>query len=165
MVPQDAGKRPMYYAIVACLMFIFPVASIAIDASAQASPHSVASIVPVIAKWSVFWMVGVRLLIAGLRQIVQPAFTAKTILGIQGDDALLLVRELGFGNTAFGVLGIATLLVPGWTLAGALAGGLFYGLAGINHAVQPHRNALENTAMASDLFAAVALLGCCASTL
>lgn len=155
----------MYYAVVACLMFIFPLASIVIDASTQAPPHTVASIVPVVAKWSVFWMVGVRLLMAGLRQIVQPGFTAKTILGIEGDDALLLVRELGFGNTAFGVLGIATLFVPGWTLAAALAGGLFYGLAGINHVVQPHRNTLENTAMTSDLFAAVVLLGCCALAL
>ena len=155
----------MYYAIVACLMFIFPAVSIAIDASAQASPHSMVSILAVVAKWSVFWMVGVRLLLAGLRQIVQPAFTAKTILGIQGDDALLLVRELGFGNTAFGVLGIATLFMPAWTLAAALAGGIFYGLAGINHAVQPHRNTLENTAMVSDWCAAVVLLGCFALTL
>jgi len=41
--------------------------------------------------------------------------------------------------------------------AGALAGGIFYGLAGVNHAVQSHRNRLETVAMTSDLFAAVVL--------
>jgi len=102
-----------------------------------------------------------RLLLAGIRQILQPRYTAETILGIKGDDALLLVRELGFGNLAIGVVGTLSLFFAGWVVPAALVGGLFYGLAGINHALQRHRNAKENLAMVSDLFAAVVLLVFC----
>ncbi|GEM_PF-4654073 len=47
----------------------------------------------------------------------------------------------------------------------ALAGGVLYGLAGANHALQPHRNRLENVAMGSDLSASVVLLAFCATAL
>ena len=43
-----------------------------------------------------------------------------------------------------------------------LAGGLFFGWAGVNHLLQQRRGRLENLAMASDLFAAVVLPGACA---
>jgi hypothetical protein len=147
----------MYVIIVAGLMFIFPLASIAIDASAGHAPLGLM----LIGKWCVFWAVGLRLLLAGVRQILQPRYTAETILGIKGDDALLLVRELGFGNLSIGVVGTLSLFFPGWVMPAALVGGIFYGLAGINHVLQKHRNTKENIAMASDLFAAVVLLGFC----
>jgi hypothetical protein len=51
-----------------------------------------------------------------------------------------------------------SLLAPSWRLAAALAGGVFYGLAGVNHLLQSHRNRLENVAMASDLFVSLVLL-------
>lgn len=148
----------MYFVTVAGLMLVFPLLSIAIDVSAGHAPLGMA----LVGKWYVFWAVGLRLLLAGIRQILQPRYTAETILGIKGDDALLLVRELGFGNLAIGVVGTLSLFFAGWALPAALVGGLFYGLAGVNHALQAHRNAKENVAMVSDLFAAVVLLGFCA---
>lgn len=148
----------MYYVIVAALMFIFPALSIALDASLHQAPVDIL----IVGRWYVFWAVGIRLLLAGLRQTVQPRYTAHVILGIQGDDALLLVRELGFANLAIGTVGTLTLVAGGWLMPAALAGGLFYGLAGLNHAVQGHRNKLENVAMVSDLFAAAVLLVFCA---
>jgi len=102
---------------------------------------------------------GVRLLTAGLRQIIQPAFTAKTILGIQGDDALVLVQELGFANVAMGLLGCLTLLQPLWTLPAAIVGGPFYALAGGKHVTQKNKGFNEVVAMVSDLLMAVVLLG------
>jgi len=147
----------MYFVTVAGLMLVFPLLSIAIDVSAGHAPLGIA----LIGKWYVFWAVGLRLLLAGVRQILQPRYTAETILGIKGNDALLLVRELGFGNLAIGVVGTASLFLSGWVLPAALVGGIFYGLAGINHAMQAHRNTKENVAMASDLFAAAVLLGFC----
>jgi hypothetical protein len=77
------------------------------------------------------------------------------------DDVLLVVRELGFANIAIGSVGVVSLSVAGWRVAAALAGGIFYGLAGINHAMQHHRNRLENVAMVSDLAAAAFLLVWC----
>ncbi|MDM0025778.1 DUF6790 family protein [Variovorax saccharolyticus] len=147
----------MYFVIVAGLMLVFPLLSIAIELGAGHASLGM----PLIGKWYVFWAVGLRLLLAGVRQILQPRYTAETILGIRGDDVLLLVRELGFGNLAIGVVGTLSLLLPGWLAPAALVGGIFYGLAGINHALQPHRNAKENVAMASDLFAAAVLLAFC----
>jgi hypothetical protein len=111
-----------------------------------------------VGKWFVFWMVGIRLLAAGLRQITQPEYTARTILKLTGNDALVVIRELGFANVAMGVLGTTSLLFADWRSAAAVVGGAFYGLAAGNHVLQPHRGRLQNIAMVSDAFAAVVLL-------
>ncbi len=144
----------MYYAIVATVMFLFPLLSIAIAATV----HPVFPELLLVGKWYVFWAVGVRLLLAGLRQIIQPRYTAQTILGIQGEEVLLVVRELGFANVSLGVLGCISLLSAHWVVPAALAGGLFYALAGINHTLHGPRNRLQSVAMVSDLFAAAVLL-------
>ena len=116
-----------------------------------------------IGKWFAFWSVGWRLLLGGVRQIAQPEYTAREILGLQSSESWTVVRELGFGNLALGIVGILSLWLPSWQLAAALAGGLFYMLAGINHSLQNDRNRLENVAMVSDLFVGVILLGVCVS--
>lgn len=151
----------MYYAVVACLMFLFPAASIA----AEATMYGVTLDFPLIGRWFVFWSVGVRLALAGLRQIVQPMYTAKEILGVDGEDSLILVRELGFANLAIGAIGLVSFLRPEWQLAGALAGGIFYVLAGVNHLVGRGRNRLESVAMVSDLFVGLILLVVCVASL
>jgi hypothetical protein len=145
----------MYYAIVAALMFVFPICSVAFGLWHTGAGVSAA----LVAKWFVFWSVGWRLSLAGARQILQPAYTAKVILGLKSDESLLLVRELGFANLALGVTGVTSLFAPSWQMAIALAGGVFYGLAGVNHVSQQHRGRLENVAMLSDLFVAAVLLG------
>lgn len=143
----------MYYVVVSLLMVVCPVASILLEHAHH--PIDMASLV---SKWFVFWAVGIRLLLAGMRQVFDPRYTAAKILGLEGDDALFVIRELGFANVAFGTLGILTLVEPGWTGAAALAGGLFYGQAGINHALHPDRNRLANVAMVTDLSAGATLL-------
>jgi hypothetical protein len=105
----------------------------------------------------VFWSAGVRLLLAGLRQFFQPRFTAEQILGIKSDDALPLVRELGAANFATGVVGIASLAKPSFTLPVAIAAAIFYGIAGIRHVAGSDRTRNENIAMISDLFVALIL--------
>lgn len=57
-----------------------------------------ASILIVFGKWFVFWGVGARLFLAGLRQMIQPEYTAKTLLGIHDPESLIVVRELGFAT-------------------------------------------------------------------
>jgi hypothetical protein len=147
----------MYYAVVATLMFAFPLLSVAIEAIAGRSPFSAA----LIGKWFVFWSVGIRLFTAGVRQILQPEYTAHVILGLENDESLLLVRELGFANLALGLVGMLSLVFPTWRLPVTLAGGVFFGLAGVNHVLESHRNQLENVAMASDLFVSAILLMVC----
>ncbi len=147
----------MYYFIVGSFLLVLPLVSCAIELTR--GDH--ASALTIAMKWFVFWGVGIRLLTAGMRQIIQPRYTAETILGLDlshGDDPLLLVRELGFGNVAIGVVGTGSIIATGWVLAAAVAGAIFYGFAGVNHTRQPHRTRLENVAMISDLLFALVLI-------
>jgi hypothetical protein len=144
----------MYLAIVITLMLVLPVGSVALEAGAGDRGLSAA----LVGKWFVIWSVGARLLLAGLRQIIQPRYTAEVILSLKHEESHLLVRELGFANVALGLTGLVSWLFPAWSPAVALAGGVFYSLAGINHLLQSHRGRLENIAMVSDLFVGFVLL-------
>ncbi len=144
----------MYYLIVAATMLVLPAVSVLIDSYFS----GVAPVLFLLAKWFTFWAVGVRLFLAGLRQTLQPKYTAQTILGLSSDESLVLVRELGFANLAFGAIGLLSLALPSWVWPAALAGAIFYGMAGLAHIFQAGRNRLENVAMVSDLFASVVLM-------
>lgn len=102
--------------------------------------------------------------IAGIRQIVQPRYTAENILGVTDPDATIIVRELGFANTAIGSAGLGSILLAGWVLPVAVIGAIFYGLAGMNHVTHRSRNTLQNVAMTSDFFASTVLLVFCGVT-
>ena len=144
----------MYFAIVLLLMGILPVASILIEYFASAAN---ADLWTLTGKWFVFWAVGVRLATAGIRQVVQPAFTAEKIFEIGDKGARILVQELGFANLAIGVLAILTLAAPQWTAAAALAGAIFYGLAGAKHVLKGGQNRNEMIATVSDIFIFIVL--------
>jgi hypothetical protein len=147
--------------MVLLLMLALPLLSIAIEASQS----DAAFLTALLGKWFVFWAVGARLFLAGVRQVAQPRYTAEVILGLKSSEVLLVVRELGFANLAIGLVGLVSLVIPGWRVAAALAGGVFYCLAGANHALHSHRNRMENVAMTSDLLAAAVLLGLCVRVL
>jgi hypothetical protein len=70
----------MYFASVLLLTLVLPVISIFIEAAG--SPTG-AVMTFLIGRWFVFWAVGVRLFVAGLRQTGQPQFTAREIFGIR----------------------------------------------------------------------------------
>ena len=144
----------MYLAIVSLLMFVLPIGSIAWTVGFGGMTFSLV----LVGKWFVFWSVGMRLVMAGVRQIFQPSYTAEVILKLKHAESHLLVRELGFANLGIGLIGVGSALFPAWLEAGALSGGAFYALAGINHLLQPHRGRLERIAMVSDLFVGAVLL-------
>ena len=138
----------MYLISVVLLLLIFPAASIILEAMWRGS---FAELIPLIGKWFVFWPIGVRLFVAGVRQIAQPRFTAEDIFQIKDTAVLPIVREIGFGNLAMGSLGLLTLLNPAFRLPAAIVGALYYGLAGLGHAFRGHLNAAGWTALVSDL--------------
>jgi hypothetical protein len=144
----------MYPAFVVLLMLVLPAGCVI---GQIAWSGGAADVMLLVGKWFVFWMVGVRLFIAGVRQVAQPRFTAESIFEIKDRAAFAIVRELGFANLATGTLGLATLAVPGWLVAAAIAGGLYYGLAAVGHAFRRSRNLSEQTALVSDVFAFVIL--------
>lgn len=153
-LPAGLTGTAMYLAIVTALMLVLPIGSIAWDVAVGG--HGLAALL--VARWFVIWSVGARLFLAGLRQILQPRYTAEVILSLKHQESHVLVRELGFANLAIGLSGLASALFPAWTPALALTGGVFYFLAGINHLRQAHRSRLENIAMVSDLFVGLVLL-------
>ena len=144
----------MYFAVVILLLLIFPAASVIVEDAA--SRHTV-SILFLIGRWFVFWAVGIRLFIAGARQVIQPRFTAEEIFDIRDRASFVIVRELGFANLSMGLLGICSIFRAGWIVPAAIVGGLYYGLAGVGHVFHQHRNAKEYMAMISDGFVFVVL--------
>ncbi len=145
----------MYYAIILLTMVVLPIASIIGEMS---TTTGVVSFVLVSIKWFAFWAVGVRLLLAGVSQVWKPGITVKGILGIDEPRAYVIAQELGFANASIGLAGLLSIIFSIWVLPVAFIGGLFLGLAGINHLLRPHRNMRENVAMISDLWAAAILL-------
>jgi hypothetical protein len=141
----------MYYAMAWGLMLVIPVISVLGEAMTTASPD----MVWLIAKWFVFWGIGVRLLSAGIIQAIQPAFTARTIFRMESPDAEKLVAEIGFGNIAIGSVACLSLAFPAFVAPMALCGGLFLGLAGIKHIGNSGRTPEETTALLTDLIIGV----------
>lgn len=90
---------------------------------------------------------------------------ARDIFRIEDPAVLIVVQELGFANLTIGTLGVLSLFQAGWIPAAALAGGLFYALAGIRHLLKNARNSTETIAMVSDLLIAAVLAADLASRL
>lgn len=145
----------MYFVVIALFMLVLPAASIAAE---YAWLHTSADLVALTGKWFAFWGVGMRLGLAGLRQAFNPAFTARDIFEIEDERVHPVVRELGFANLSLALLGLLALL-PGWATPAALAGGLFFALAGWKHVVARERNLTRAVAMVSDVFIALVLIG------
>lgn len=145
----------MYFVVIALFMLILPLASIAAEYSWL---HTSTDLVMLTGKWFAFWGVGMRLGLAGVRQAFNPAFTARDIFEIDDERVNPIVRELGFANLSLGLLGLLALL-PGWAAPAALAGGLFFALAGWKHVTASERNMTRTVAMVSDLFIALVLGG------
>ena len=116
----------MYLASIVLLLFVLPAGCVIGQMLWFAGA---ADVMLLVGKWFVFWAVGVRLFIAGVRQVAQPQFTAESIFEIKDRAAFAIVRELGFANLSTGTLGLANLAVPAWVVPAAIVGGLFYGLA------------------------------------
>ncbi len=138
----------MYLVGVLLLTAVLPLASIYAQFSFANTPQSLMMIVGI---WFVFWSAGVRLFVDGSLQFFRPRFTAEEIIGIHGDEALPVVRELGITNIAVGLLGMASIFVPLFILPSAFVGAIVYGVAGTRHATASRRSGTETAAMVSDL--------------
>lgn len=144
----------MYFVTVILLLLVFPIASIGAEALWN---HGTVDVTLLVGKWFVFWAVGVRLFIAGVRQTIQPQFTAEKIFAIKDTASHAIVREIGFGNLSMGALGLISLARPDWLVSAAIVGGLYYGLAGLGHLFRGARDFNGRTAMISDLAMLVVL--------
>jgi len=139
----------VYIFLVLLVMLVLPVFSVVNERYLLGSN---AGLPLLVGKWFVFWGVGIRLVSAGARQVIDPKYTAETILGLKTSEPWMVVRELGFANLAIGTVALGSIVAHHWLTPAAVAGAIFLGLAGANHLLTKNRNRLENVAMLSDLF-------------
>lgn len=145
---NNTGVNKGYIISVTALTVILPLASHFIE---QAVSHNVTDKPFLLfGKWFIFYAVGFRLLIAGVRQAINPAFTAAHIFRIKSTEAYPVVRELGYANFCFGLIGIISLFIPSWRIVSAFGSGLYYGLAGLMHLVKKPAGDNEKFALYSD---------------
>lgn len=109
-------------------------------------------------KWFIFSAGGLRLLVAGIKQVMDPAFTAQRIFHIQGTESLPVVRELGFANCCLGSLGVVSLFAPQWRMAAAFASGLYFTFAALGHIAKKPVGPNERLALWSDVLIAAGLV-------
>jgi hypothetical protein len=138
-----------YAATVVGLMLALPVASILLG---RLDDGGGGGLWGAIGRWFVFWAVGGRLFGAGIRQCLQPGFTARDIFHLGSPDAEVIVRELGFANVCMGSVGLISGFVPAWRAAAGCAGALYFGLAGAMHLRKRPATPNEWLALLSDLF-------------
>jgi len=136
-------------------MLVLPVLSIITD---KIFFQTNGDLVSLIGKWFVFWAIGWRLFIAGVRQIVQPQFTAEKIFNLKSKESGIIVRELGFANVCFGLSGILSVVFHQFRTSAEFVGGMYLGLAGIYHLIKKPENTNEKLAMMSDLFIFVIMM-------
>ena len=156
---KELNKK--YYWVIILTMFLLPIISI-ITESVILKLQSLNW--NVVYKWFVFWAVGIRLLIAGIKQVLNPEFTAKEILKIEGSESYVVLRELGFANICFGISGILSILGKEWYMISSISGGLYLGLAGIQHIFKRGKENNEKLAMISDLFVFIVIIICFVNT-
>jgi|HubBroStandDraft_2_1064218.scaffolds.fasta_scaffold131962_3 hypothetical protein len=138
-----------YLATIFGLMLVLPTASMLVARFAFASGADWWSLA---GQWFVFWAVGVRLFSAGIKQVVQPGFTARDIFHLASPDAEVVVRELGFANICMGLAAVISGFVPSWRMSAGFVGGLYFGIAGVMHVIKKPSTPNEWIALVSDLF-------------
>lgn len=142
-------KIGLYEISIIIFFALFPIIAIIADIfilKSEVNPYSL------MFKWFVFSGVGLRLFTAGLNQAIRPSFTAKEIFKVNEEKSFLIVREVGFANVSFGLIGILSLFFSEFRLASAIAGGLYFGLAGCLHLFHKTKSSDEVFAMISDYF-------------
>jgi len=105
-----------------------------------------------VGKWFVFSASGLRLFIAGIKQVIDPGFTTTEIFKITDTSGFPIVRELGFANICFGTLGIISLFMPEWRVPAAFCSGMYYAFAAFVHIFKKSRSANENFALITDIY-------------
>ena len=143
---EDTPNK-FYIFSVTLLTFVVP----AIGLVAEHFATDTAITFELLSKWFIFSAVGLRLFLAGIKQVKNPAFTAKQIFHLESHDAFPILRELGFANICFGLVGIVSLFKPEWRIVSAFASGLYYGIAGVQHALKKNSGINEKFALWTDL--------------
>jgi hypothetical protein len=152
---NSSNINKQYIIVVSVLTFVLPLVCSAVQIFLN---KEVQFSFAIIGKWFIFSAVGLRLFLAGIKQTTDPAFTAKEIFHIDSPESFSIVRELGFANLCFGLIGIFSLFLPQWRIVSAFGSGLYYGIAGLQHLLKKSVGANEKFALVTDIIIFVFLL-------
>jgi hypothetical protein len=147
-------KIGLYEISVSLFFVVIPVAAVIIERCIISSDIS---LLILLLKWFTFSGVGLRLFTAGLKQVFQPSFTSRELFKIADKNCLPIIREIGFGNLCMGTIGLLSLLLATFRQPAAVAGGLYLGIAGVQHAIKQRKERGEVFAMITDLYMFVVL--------
>lgn len=148
------NKWGLYQWSIILFFVVVPLLAIAGEILIFRSEEELASIA---FKWFVFSGVGLRLGSAGIKQIIQPEFTAREVFGIEDEKAFVVVRELGFANICFSVIGLLSLFFISFRISAAICGGLYFGFAGVYHVLRKPKGEEERFALITDISICVLL--------
>ncbi len=148
-------KTYFYIMIVSLLTFIMPLLSVMLE---MYFVENVQPTFAMLSKWFIFWAVGMRLFIAGMKQTIDPAFTAREIFKFKTEESFPVIRELGFANSCFGLTAMFSFFFPDWRVVSAFASGIYYGIAGFQHLLKRPAGMNESFALFTDLFIFIVLL-------
>ena len=138
----------MFYIIsVSILTFIIPIIGLTVEHCLDDTQL----LYEIFFKWFIFSAVGLRLFLAGIKQVKNPAFTAKHIFHIDSPECFPILSELGFANICFGLIGIISIYKSEWRMVSAFASGLYYGIAGAQHAFKKNSGINEKFALWTDI--------------
>ena len=152
---EDKGDFFMYdfylYYVIG-VMFLLPVISIIIEIRWTKSRSKNYKLIEIMAKWFIFWGIGMRTITGGLSQTLNPAFTAE-LLQVP-DSSFVAIVEIGMANISIGLTALISLVVSSWRKAAGFCGGVFLGMAGFLHVsrIPEGINLKETIAMISDLY-------------
>jgi hypothetical protein len=125
---NTSGINKQYFIAVSVLTFVLPVICAATEV--LLNKHATFSF-DIAGRWFIFSAVGLRLFVAGIKQTTNPAFTVKEIFHYNSPESFPIMRELGFANLCFGLVGIVSLFMPQWRVVSAFGSGLYNGITGL----------------------------------
>ncbi len=111
----------------------------------------------IVAKWILFWTVGVRSLTAGIVQLVYPKYTAELIFNLGGTDFYIFIRELGVANMAIGLAAIISFKCDSWRIPVAFISLIFNLFLSLNHIIHFQAGWNEGVSLVGDLLVVVGL--------
>lgn len=83
----------------------------------------------VIEKWFLFFAIGMRFLLGGIRRTARIKFRTGKIFHIEKRKCCPVLRELGITNFSFGTVAVISFFIPSWRNITAFGSCLYYGAA------------------------------------
>jgi len=127
-LPEMPPINKIYIVNVYLLTVLLPFTAMSIESFGSKDKLSVA----VLAKWFLFFAVGIRFLLGGIRQVVRAKMKTGEIFYIERKSCCPIVKELGFANLSFGAVAVVSLYVPSWRIVSAFSSSFYYGAAVLN---------------------------------